>query len=352
METLSVSQLLKRLPEEYAQKCLELGIIERKRGFKNPKDLMLLSLFHVVNGVSLITISEVGRLLGIADVSDVSFMKKFEKSGEWFAWISEQLALKATANYKKPKGLEDRRIIGVDASDVVEKGRSGRIYRLHYALDIFKMCTADFSITTNEIGEKLRNFKFCPGDIVIGDRIYGTISGITYVKDEGADCILRLRTGCFSIYDRDDRKIKLCDEISELDFDETREINAFIKTENGNLPIRICVKKKSKEACEKSDKKLNRKQSKKQQNVTKETTFLSHYIVLATTLPSDISCEDVLETYRYRWQVELVFKRLKSILDFGELPKKSEKSSLAWLNAKLMVALIVEQFTASACFSP
>jgi IS4 transposase len=83
-----------------------------------------------------------------------------------------------------------------------------------------------------------------------------------------------------------------------------------------------------------------------------ETAFLSHYIVLATTLSPEISCEEVLEIYRFRWQVELVLKRLKSILDFGELPKKSEKSSLAWLNAKLMVALLFEGFTASACFSP
>jgi hypothetical protein len=352
MEALSVSQLLSKLPKEYAKKCLELGIIERKRGFKNPEDLMLLSLFHVVYGVSLITISEVGRLLKIADVSDVSFMKKFEKSGDWFAWISEQIALKATANYEKPKGLKDRRIIGVDASDVAEKGRSGRVYRLHYAMDIFKMCTADFSITTNKTGETLRNFRFCPRDIVIGDRAYGTINGITYIKDSSADCILRLRTGCFSMYDEDDKKINLCDEIAGLDFEESREINVFIKNENGRLPIRICVKKKSKEACKNSDKKLNRRQSKKQQTATKETIFLSHYIVLATTLSSDISCEEVLETYRFRWQVELVFKRLKSILDLGELPKKSEKSSLAWLNAKLMVALLVEQFTASACFSP
>jgi hypothetical protein len=61
--------------------------------------------------------------------------------------------------------------------------------------------------------------------------------------------------------------------------------------------------------------------------------------------------EQSLELYRLRWQVELYFKRLKSILDFGELPKKKSEHSLAWLNGKLMVALLIESVIAKS-FSP
>jgi IS4 transposase len=49
----------------------------------------------------------------------------------------------------------------------------------------------------------------------------------------------------------------------------------------------------------------------------------------------DKEMSKVLDIYRYRWQVELYFKRLRSILDFGELPKKIEESIFAWLNGKL-----------------
>jgi IS4 transposase len=62
------------------------------------------------------------------------------------------------------------------------------------------------------------------------------------------------------------------------------------------------------------------------------------------------SAVEILETYRYRWQVEMYFKRLKSILGFGELPKKQVDSSLAWLNGKLMVALLVELFLSKSVF--
>lgn len=46
------------------------------------------------------------------------------------------------------------------------------------------------------------------------------------------------------------------------------------------------------------------------------------------------------------------FKRLKSILDYGELPKKTEDSIFAWLNGKLMIALLIEKLLGRATFSP
>jgi IS4 transposase len=51
--------------------------------------------------------------------------------------------------------------------------------------------------------------------------------------------------------------------------------------------------------------------------------LFNEFIVVATSLTSSVSAEEVLETYRRRWQVEIHFKRLKSILDMGDLPKKT-----------------------------
>ena len=63
-----------------------------------------------------------------------------------------------------------------------------------------------------------------------------------------------------------------------------------------------------------------------------------------TTLPaSQMATAEVLETYRFRWQIELVFKRLKSLLAVGHLPKYDEQSSRAWLYAKLFVALLTQK---------
>jgi IS4 transposase len=58
----------------------------------------------------------------------------------------------------------------------------------------------------------------------------------------------------------------------------------------------------------------------------------------------------VLELYRCRWQVELVFKRLKSLLGLGHLPKYDARSCRAWLQAKLLCALLIERLMRQAKF--
>jgi hypothetical protein len=62
--------------------------------------------------------------------------------------------------YPKPAYLEGRRVPAVDASDVVEKGRSRETYRLHYAIDLHTMTGGTFNITKEEVGETPSNFDF------------------------------------------------------------------------------------------------------------------------------------------------------------------------------------------------
>ncbi len=63
-----------------------------------------------------------------------------------------------------------------------------------------------------------------------------------------------------------------------------------------------------------------------------------------TTLPkSQATTRRVLECYRLRWQIELTFKRLKSVVQLGHVPKQDDQSSRAWLYGKLFVALLSQK---------
>jgi IS4 transposase len=73
-----------------------------------------------------------------------------------------------------------------------------------------------------------------------------------------------------------------------------------------------------------------------------------------TTLPrallSDVA---ILELYRYRWQIELAFKRLKQLLKIGRLPHQDPVAAKSWIHAKLVVALLLEMlFRSARAFSP
>ena len=349
----SIARLMAELPEDYEDDCFKLGVIKRKRGVSNPADLMMLAMFHLHHGCSLMEISEVARMTKLGKMSDVAFMKRFEKCGEWFKRINEKIVATDMTDYKKPEWMKDREVVAVDASDISEKGRSGRVYRLHYALDIFKMKSAAHKITTTKVGESIKNLDLNPGCLVIADRAYSTISGIEYCNENGADYIFRLRKNSFTPRGEDGKKLDLPMLLTNLGENECFDLFANATNLAGDtVPMRICAIRKTPEAIETTQKKLRRKESKRQFKITDDTKIFNEYIVVVTSIGADVTARQILEAYRLRWQVEIYFKRLKSILDFGELPKRSQDSSMSWLNGKLMIALLIESVVAKVSFSP
>jgi Transposase DDE domain len=68
------------------------------------------------------------------------------------------------------------------------------------------------------------------------------------------------------------------------------------------------------------------------------------YVMALTTLPEQaFPAGLILEWYRFRWQIELVFKRFKQIARLGHLPQDDEESAKAWRYGKLFVALLTEK---------
>lgn len=349
----SVPRLLKELPDDYEQLCYETNAIQRKRGITDPANLMMLAFFHLLSGCSLSEISAVAKLTKLGNLSNVAFMKRFENCNRWFEKILERILPCKQADYERPDWLKDYNVVAIDASNVCEKGMSGRTYRLHYALDLFEMKTRQYAITTNKTGETLCNFIASENDLFIGDRAYGTLRGIKHCLSKDANFILRLRTNCFSLYDFEGQKIDLLQEVVSNCADGFMDLNVIANGDEGSkIPLRVCAVRKPADAVARTGKQLASKSRKKQVAVTDKAKLFNEYIVLVTALPENITAEQVLDTYRLRWQVEMYFKRLKSILDFGELPKRREQSIFAWLNGKLIIALLIEKIIGSNAFSP
>jgi hypothetical protein len=116
---------------------------------------------------------------------------------------------------------------------------------------------------------------------------------------------------------------------------------------------RICAIRKSKDAIEKSIKKLRRTASRKGTKLQPETPEYAEYVIIFTTLTRYyFGSNDILCLYRGRWQIELVFKRLKSIIEIGHLPKFNPDSSISWLYGKMFVALLTERLYQESEFFP
>ena len=349
----SVGQLLIEMPKSYEELCYQEKAIVRKRGIQSPADLIMLALFHLLNGCSLIEISTIASLTKLGNISDVAFMKRFENCSNWFMQIISELVCSGEVIYAKPEWLETYRVVAVDASDVKEKGRSGRIYRLHYALNLFNMESLQYKITTQKTGESLCNFTVSAGDIMIADRAYSSYAGVEHCLNCGGDFILRLKKTCFKMRDAHSQEVKLLEELRVLEEGGVMDNHVIIRNSTGkDFTLRVCAVRKTPEGIEQTQKKLRRKESKRKMIISEDTKEFNDYIVLITSLPDGISAQQIMDLYRLRWQVEIYFKRLKSIMDFGELPKRRHESVMAWLNGKMMVALLIENIVNKAVFPP
>jgi len=350
---MNIEKLLELLPRGYEDACYETKAIERRRNIKSPMDLMKICLIYLSQKCSLLEMSETVYLMGMGKLSDVAFMKRFAHCGEWFRWILERIAPQKIIEYKKPKSMEKYTFVAFDASDITEKGATKRIWRLHYAIDIFTMSSLEYKITDEKTGESLTNFTLKPEYLILGDRAYASKTGIEYCVEQGADFILRIKNKAFKLYNEDRKELILLEKLNEANEEKAIDIDIFMENSRKELvPLRICALKKTAEEIAKAQKRIHRSNSKKQMELSEETAKTHEYIFVITNLPKDICADDVLETYRLRWQIELAFKRLKSIMNLGDLPKRKNDGVIAWLHGKLMVALLLEKLLGEMDFSP
>jgi hypothetical protein len=349
----NIEKLIEKLPMGYAEKCYETKGIERNREIKSGCDLMLLNMTYLSQKCSLLEVSEIARVNGIANLSDVAYMKRFAKCNEWFKWILSEITPSIVTEYALPASLRGYRPLAIDMSKVVSKGAVKTTYHLHYATDIFKMTSCQYKITNEKTGESLLNFVVEANDLIIGDRGYGKKSGIEYCLNNGGQFIFRIKNKAFDLYDEDKKKIELLEFLEKVTSDAASEMTVYMLTSTKEfLPLRLCAIKKTAQNIEKSDKRLHRRDSRRQTKTSDETKKTHEYIFVITSLPTEISADEILEAYRYRWQVELYFKRLKSIMDFGDLPVKNHNAIITWLNGKLMVAMLIETIISEVDFSP
>jgi hypothetical protein len=348
----NVQQLMGLLPEGYEAASRETGAMRRKSGvIKTAHDLMWLVITHLVQKSSLLQASALSEIKGIGKISDVAFMKRLANCCEWFKWILGSLVSAGVANYLKPYGLEKYRLLAVDASEVTAANQR---YRLHFALDLLSLASRQIKLTTEKVGESLVNFKVSAGDLFIGDRAYGTKRSIEHCLSGGGDFILRLRHNAFQMLDETGAKLDLLKILQGSKTELPLEIPVWVDFggDRGKVQMRVCALHKSPENVAKAMERIEKTGKRKQQEVSDECKELNEYIILITSLPQTVSTESVLSVYRYRWQIELYFKRLKSLMSFGEVPKKKPKNIEAWLNGKMVVALLIEIQLSKLDFSP
>jgi len=337
------------LPNGWKEMARSTGALRRARDIPDAESLLRLLLMHVVNGYSLAETAARASQLGM-ELSAVALFKRLRASEEWLRWLAEQ------QRGRQPLAVESqgRPVRLVDATTVSEPGSTGTDWRVHYVVNLANLQCDFFELTDVKGGETLRRIPVRPGDIMLGDRIYATPVGVAHVKAGQADILVRLNRHSLPVFDAEGNVLNVLRLFRKMKLGQIRQWGTQIRHPSGGwVTGRLIALKRSAEATRLARRRLEINASKKQKKVSPESWEAAQYFFVWTTLTNSFPAPVVLELYRLRWQIELAFKRMKSIMGLGHLPKKDPASARAWLHGKIFASLLAERMVEAADkFSP
>jgi hypothetical protein len=337
--------------EATARSC---GAIKRLRGIDKASTLLRLALVYGFCGFSLRQTAAWAEAAEIASLSDVALLKRFRKTPEWLGHL---LAAKL-AERVNPLPAKATRLRLIDATTVSAPGSLRTDWRVHLDFDPGALVISEIQLTQAEGGESFFRYEFDPGELVVADRGYAHRPGLVHVLEAGAQFIVRLNWSSVALQLSGGGDFHLLEALRALPEAQTRafelEIQPDSRQSHPPIPVRLIAVRKSEEAAEEARKKVLREGVRKGRNLQPETLELAGYVlVLTSTCATAFSPEEILEIYRFRWQIEIVFKRLKSLLQLDELPAKDLELARTFLLAKLLAALLLEELTQDyLAFSP
>lgn len=303
-------------------------------------------MIHLAEGCSLRETVVRASHGGLVNISDVALLKRLRTSGEWFRWMAAELMNDWID--KRPSVLVDTklRIRIIDATAVQEPGSTGSSWKVHYSICLPSLLCDEFHVTTPRKGETFKRFRVEKNDLMLAGRGYAHRAGIGHVVANGGHVLVRINLTNVPLISADGSSFPLFEKLRTLRGTQLGDWSVFTRDDDLVISGRVCALRKSQQATEKAQRKIIRAYRRKRVNIKPETLEAAGYIFVFTTLDSSYDAGQVLEMYRGRWQVEIAFKRLKSIMGLGHLKKTDIDAAKAWIHGKLFVAFLIEALIA------
>jgi hypothetical protein len=339
--------LLQRLPADLDLDTLALQTkaIQRKRELTDGQSLLRLALAHGPGGLSLRQTAAWASMLGLAEFSNPGVKYRLDQAAEFLAaLVDRQLAAKVPGAALCWPG---RTLRLADGTCVSKPGSKGTDWRVHGVFDLGRGGFSHLELTDQHGGEALERGDPVAGEIRIGDRNYaraGVLQRFRMDSDNQADFIVRVGWNAFRLTTLQGELFDLIGHLSDLPNDNQpheADLRALVGRCQETLPLRLIIVRKTPEATEATRTALRRVAIQKGKHLDPRSLIAAEFMILGTSLPAKgYPADEVLAVYRLRWQIELAFKRLKSLLHIDRLPARTERGARGWLYAHLILALL------------
>lgn len=320
------------------------GAFARARQVKDAVTLLRLALAYGGCGMSLRETCAWAEAAGLASLSDPSLIERLCKASPWLgdivaALLSEQTPIAAGR-------WSGYRLRALDATSICEPGADRTTWRLHVGYDLAAGQVDHIELTDGLGAESLQRLRYQPSEIVLGDRCYARPRDLRPVIEDGAHFIVRTGWNSLRLLQPNGSAFDLFAALAAQAADEGETLVRIEERMDVPEPLilRLVIRRKSPEQAEAERQRLLKDAKKRGKTPDPRSLQAAQYILLLTSLPAAaFPTADVLALYRFRWQIELAFKRMKSLAGLDELAAKKPELARAWIYARLIAFLIAER---------
>lgn len=327
------------LPEGWEAQARQTGAFHRSRYTKTPGEVLRLLLTHASHHQALRTTARMVQAAGLSSLSHVALFKRLRHSKDWLSWIAKQLL-----SHFSPPALfwkDPYRFRVVDSTMIQRPKSTEKDLRLHYSLNLATLCCDGFALTDAQEAESLTRIQIKEGDVLLGDRAFDNEKQMKQVVKQGGHVLVRCKWKHAPLFDAEGQRVSVLSLGRTLPFGASLEQEVMLGAK-APIVVRVVVQKLPKVIAKNNQARLQKRAQGKGKPLDPRSVEAASLVVLLTTLPSSVSKDEILSLYRFRWQIELSFKRLKQLLHLGYPPHKDETVLQAYILSKLVLAFLIE----------
>lgn len=339
-EIQEIKQKIRVIKRQVTKLIEKANILRRKRIVKKHSTLVQAAILYIVEKLSFQRLSDVMATKYGISMSDTVWKKQITKIAPAFYEVM------MTYLSRKNKGTESNNILGyssyaIDATDISLEGKKGTILRAHTAYSLSKKAYFRAHIADIHTGESVKLHNVKANTLYFADRAYGKTPQMEYMFVNNAEFVFRFSPSQVKFFKDTDCTEKIDFKLYLSNSDTAFSIDCFFKGKKSVYKIRVIISPIPKEKAENAAIKVKKKSAKRQNKLSQNTLIYAKWLFLATSLPDMISPEQIVSAYRKRWQIELHFKRSKSLLRFNRLRHCSYNYALAIVSIWLAVTAFV-----------
>ncbi len=325
--------VLTLLPADLEDSARQSEAMVRCRNVPDATALMRMALAYAVSDLSLKDVAAWASALGLAQITGPGLFYRLREAEAWL-----QRVLAQTLQKQVQAGVKSQmRLRVVDATVIHGPGATGTEWRAHVLIDPGTGGFRAVELTDAHGGEGYGRHPVSVREVILGDRAYATARGLWAIESAHAYVVARINPHTIRVCDQRRQRISL------------RSMEKRVP-KVGGVEFKVIIPIPP-EKTTKSHKSwpLARAIAWVAARAVAARTRKGEVIWLLVTLPGEqASPWQLMQLYRLRWQIELFFKRLKSLLHLDALPSRQGPTAKSWMLARLLAAALAQELVEPA----